>query len=73
MRNLSVGVSAIKKVCILLMSLASALGTAAQNVPEDQASISGRVVDVSGSPIPHRFGYSRSLYVRDLLICIRCA
>ncbi|RZU39350.1 carboxypeptidase-like regulatory domain-containing protein [Edaphobacter modestus] len=50
MRNLSVGMSAIKKVCILLMSLASALGAAAQKVPEDQASISGRVVDVSGSP-----------------------
>jgi hypothetical protein len=50
MRNLSVGVSAIKRVCILLMSLASVLGAAAQNVPEDQASISGRVVDVSSSP-----------------------
>jgi len=32
------------------MSLASALGTAAQNIPDDQASLSGRVVDVSGSP-----------------------
>jgi hypothetical protein len=32
------------------MSLVSALGAAAQNVPDDQASISGRVVDVSGSP-----------------------
>src|ERR1700757_2817637 len=50
MRSLSVGVSAIKKVCILLICLASALGAAAQNVPEDQASISGRVVDVSSNP-----------------------
>ena len=50
MRNLNVGVSAIKKLCILLMSLASALGAAAQNAPKDQASILGRVVDVSGSP-----------------------
>jgi hypothetical protein len=45
-----VGVSAIKKVCILLMSLASVLGAVAQKVPEDQAPISGRVVDVSSSP-----------------------
>jgi len=50
MQNLSVGVSAIKKVCILLMSLASVLGAVAQKVPEDQASISGRVVDVSSNP-----------------------
>ena len=50
MRNLSVGASVIKKVCILLMSLALALGAAAQDVREGQASISGRVLDVSGSP-----------------------
>src|SRR5258708_5209207 len=45
------------------MSLASALATAAQNVPDDQASISGRVVDVSGSPY--------SAQVRTFQIVIR--
>jgi hypothetical protein len=42
----------MKKICILLVSLASALGAAAQDVREAQASISGRVLGVSGSPCP---------------------
>jgi len=42
----------MKKVCIMLMSLASALGAAAQDVHEQQASISGRILDISGNPYP---------------------
>lgn len=42
----------MKKVCIMLMSLASALGAAAQDVHEQQASISGRILDISGNPFP---------------------
>jgi hypothetical protein len=52
MRNLGVQVSFIKKVLILSISLSSALGTVAQDVHEGQALISGRVLDVSGSPYP---------------------
>ncbi len=45
-------VSTMKKICILLMGLTSALGAAAQDVRQVHASISGRVLDVSGSPYP---------------------
>src|ERR1700748_1926714 len=46
-------VSTMKSICILWMSLILALGAAAaQNMSERQASISGRVLDVSGSPYP---------------------
>jgi hypothetical protein len=42
----------MKKVCILLIGLISTLGATAQDVHEEQASISGRVLDVSSSPYP---------------------
>jgi len=43
----------MKNLCILWMNLILALGAAAaQNMPEGQASISGRVLDVSNSPYP---------------------
>ena len=42
----------MKNVCILLMSLTLALGAAAQDVHEGRTSLSGRVLDVSGSPYP---------------------
>jgi hypothetical protein len=52
MRKLSVQVSFIKKICILSMSLAWALGAVAQDFHDGQASISGRVLDVSRNPYP---------------------
>lgn len=44
--------SPVKNVCILLMNLILVLGVAAQDVHQEQTSISGRVLDVSGIPYP---------------------
>jgi hypothetical protein len=52
MRKFTMALPLVKNVCILSISLILAVTAEAQNMHEEQASMSGRVLKVSGSPYP---------------------